>query len=362
MSLKESTKIAMKPSARDFHAALARVVYTLLGFFAVLGLTWLLLPIPAESIETLYSRGFYPINAWWLIRLTDLFPFSLVGLGLLLLPILLIFFFIRAIRLKRFSRALLWQIPLVGLAMYGLFITTWGANYRRLPIETLLQLEPEKVGAADFDRLAQSLFDTIKANADAPRDRTTAFAALRVSIAQTLEPVVGAVTLPSQVKATPTGLLMMLNTSGVVSPLTLEAHVDSALPEPFFLAVAGHELIHTTGFAGEADTDLLAAIAGLRSSSAYMRYGTALWHYARVFTDTSPNFQKNHRGKLPPVARADYAALELAREQHTVPFLAGVSQAAYNQYLQSQGVKAGVKDYSRIGRLLAAAQNKSLLP
>jgi Protein of unknown function (DUF3810) len=253
-------------------------------------------------------------------------------------------------------------VPLAALSLYGLFIFSWSANYKRLPIEEILRLETSKVQIQDLEMLAQNLVIVMQQEIKSTRDPSTTLAALRGAVQTELKQIIGFTpTLPMQIKATPAGLLMILQTSGVVSPITLEAHVDSGLPQPFYLAVATHELVHTAGIAGEADTDLIAAIAGIRSSNPYARYCIALTYFGKILVDIPEVTRIKLIKQLPPQAKTDYAALRTAQTQYSIPWLASISQITYNQYLKSQGVKAGVKDYSRIGRLLAAAQAKGLI-
>ncbi len=337
-----------------------RAVLGLTSFFMLLAVLWLLLPIPANTIETIYSRGIFPALAWLVVGITDFVPFSLAGLAVLVLPIACGFWMTRAIRAKHW--AWFWRVPVVGFALYGVFTLLWGANYRRQPIEELLKLQTTLVKTQDLEMLAENLLVVLQQEADVPRDQARAFASLRQAIGQQIKTINGFTpSLPTKIKATPAGLLLVIQTSGVISPLTLEAHADSALPEPFFLAVSAHELVHTSGFAGEADTDLITALAGLRSSDGYARYCIALTYFARILGDSSQTAQNGLIKALPAQAKADYAALRQAQKQHQNPFLSQISQATYNQYLKSQGVEAGVQDYSRIGRLLAAAQNKGLI-
>ena len=323
---------------------------------------WIILPIPAAIVEMGYSRRIYPSLAWVVISLTDWFAFSLAGVGLVVIPIFLVWWLVGYKKRVTLSLRVVGSVAVWGLALYGGFVLLWGANYRRESIEKILNLQPALVQTTDLERLAQNLLAVIQDNAAAPQDYSKALVALRVAIGRQLEQVQGFMpTLPTRVKATPAGLLLLLRTSGVVSPLTLEAHVDAALPEPFFLACATHELVHTAGFAGEADTDLIAALSGLQATDGYARYSVALWYYAKILGDVSGEFRQSLRGRLPEVAKNDYLALRTALEQYRVPALADAAQYIYNQYLQSQGVEAGVKDYSRIGRLLAAAQRQKLI-
>jgi uncharacterized membrane protein (GlpM family) len=345
-----------------------RIFYTLLGFFALIGLAWIAVPTPAFQVEALYSRGLFPTLSLALISVTSAVPFSLAGAFLIALPLGLIAFLIfskwrskKAIlpRVSAKKWQWLWQLPLIGLAIYGLFVTLWGANYRRLPIEEILSLRVNNVAPSDLEGLARDLLEVIKRNANASRNEVRAFEAIRASIVQEVRNISSVEpTLPTRVKATPPGFLLRLETSGVVSPLTLEAHVDGALPQPFFLAVTAHELVHTAGFAGEADTDLVAAIAGLKANDAYARYSVALWYFLRVLRDVPSGLQERLWQDMPKIALEDYQALRRATEAHQFPLAAQFSQAVYNQYLRTQGVEAGVRDYSRIGRLLAAARGQ----
>jgi Protein of unknown function (DUF3810) len=329
----------------------------------VIGAAWLVVPVPNQLVEDVYSRKIFPAFSSVIVRVFDLVPFSIAGVLLIVLPLLLIFLIVRIWRSRK-SRSgkshlgLLWRVPLGLLAFYGLFVLVWGANYRRLPIEALLKLRVDAVTAQQVDNLAFDLVTTMQQNANAPRDRAKAFTSLRAALEQQVEAINGfKPVLPSQVKSPPVGWLLLLETSGVISPLTLEVHVDAALPEPFFLATATHELAHTAGFAGEADTDLLAALAGLRASDPYARYATAITYYARISGDVTPEVRKRLAAKLPARALEDFKLLREVYAANQNPIAAQVSRSVYNKYLESQGVSAGIRDYSRIARLLAAARS-----
>jgi hypothetical protein len=339
------------------------IFYGLLWVLASIALLWQL-PITPANVEQVYSRTVFPALAFVLIRITDIVPFSLAGTGLVLLFLSAIFALIRAKTWLRKSRVLLifGRTALVAVAIYGAFILLWGANYRRLSIEAQLQLEPQKVTATDITNTANTLLKILNQTQDAPREYSPALASLRQAIQKQLEQITGIVpTLPTQVKAAPAGFLFAFGAMGVVSPFTLEAHAESALPEPFFLATAAHELVHTAGFAGEADTDVLAALAGLQADNAYARYSVALWYFARVFNDLPKAEQQLFRARLPETVKADFVQYRQAQERHSIALVREVANFFYGGYLKSQGIEAGTADYSRTGRLLAAAYAKGLM-
>ncbi len=329
-----------------------------LGFLSLLALAALvsLLPLPSSLMERLYTRGLYQIIAAIFIPITSLFPFSLSLVLLLVLPFGLV---VALWRWKRNKTRLTWRTAARGLlvlvAGYGAFQLIWGLNYRREPVETLLELPTAPVTPADLERLGRGLLELVQKNADAPRDRGTAFRSIQDALQMTVRNITGRTpTLPFRVKSPPAGWLLGIRTSGVISPFTLEAHVDAGLPDPFFLAVAAHELAHLTGFAGEADTDLIAAVSGLNASDPYARYAVALNSFSSVYAELPSALKTNLSAELPARARADYCEYNAALKRYELPdTITRLTQGAYNGYLQSQGVSAGIRDYSRVVTLLA---------
>ena len=316
------------------------------------------LPIPSSFMEAVYTRGVYPVIAAILIPVTALLPFSLALVGLIALPILALIAFIRSRRSVR-PELKLWRVAAqVGLALlciYGAFQLLWGLNYRRESIETLLKLNTAPVTRTELETVARELLTVVREHATATRDPEAAILSLRDAIRETVSDITGNTpTLPPRVKSPPAGWLIALRTSGVVSPFTLEAHVDPGLPEPFFVAVSAHELTHLTGSAGEADTDLIAAISGLRARDSYARYCVALNYFMDVYAELPAKTQAALGAELPTVARSDWNAYIAALRHYRLPdAITNVTQGAYSGYLQSQGVAAGIRDYSRIVTLLA---------
>jgi Protein of unknown function (DUF3810) len=316
-----------------------------------------LLPLPSSLVESVYARTVYPHVAAVVIPITSLSPFSLSFAFLLAAPVLVV---AGIVLLRRHARGWLsWRtaakVALTLVAMYGAFLLLWGFNYRREPIETLLEFPTTPVTPDDLERTANGLLEIVRANANAPRDTDAASSALRDSLRITVAGITGRTpTLPPRVKSPFTGWLLAWNVSGVVSPFTLEAHVDAALPEPFFLAVSAHELAHLTGFAGEADTDLVGAIAGLRAANPYARYAAALNAYASVRVELSAATRASTDARLPAQARADFGDYRAVLIRHRLPdFAVNATRSIYDGYLQSQGVASGIRDYSRVVTLLA---------
>jgi hypothetical protein len=313
-------------------------------------------------IEEHYSRRFYQMIAGLLVPVTNSVPFSVSAILLMLLPIVWLVWTVWSFRKRRFL-IWFWRTLLLAAILYGIFTVNWGINYQRESIETQLGLSTNFFATADLQMLVDTLGEIIEDNANAERDVARAQNSLRTSLLETVETITGVTpTLPRWVKALPPGTLIRAgNASGMISPFTLEPHLDGALSEVYSLAVGSHELAHIAGYAGEADTDFVAALAGLNASDPYARYATAL----KLWNDAVVQLPAPQRAEavaaLPQIAKDDLeATYEPFRRYRWPAWIQNLQSSLYNRYLTSQGVEAGIQDYARTTTLLLAAQRKGL--
>jgi Protein of unknown function (DUF3810) len=323
---------------------------------------WNVAPPSPVWIEEHYSRNLYQTIASILVPITNSVPFSISAILLILIPIVWLVWTIWSFRQRRLLRWLWRTIVLAGI-LYTIFVFNWGINYQRESIEAQLDLSSESFVEADLQNLVAILSQMIQDNIDRERDVIKARASLRTSLIETVETITGVTpTLPTWVKSLPAGTLIRAgNASGVISPFTLEPHVDGALSEPYSLAVGTHELAHIAGYAGEADADFIAALAGLNAADPYARYATAL----KLWNDAVRQLPELQRTKaiaaLPQIAREDLQAMYEPFQRYQLPaWIQNMQGSLYNRYLTSQGVEAGIQDYSRTTTLLLAAQRKGL--
>ena len=311
---------------------------------------------PAQTIEAWYARGLYPSLSRTLVPLTSALPFPVAVVGKAGALVLFIFGLVRAlVRRRGLGRRLL--EALMGLALITIwFYLAWGLNYGRLPASQLLALPAAEPTVERWSDLATALARVVTDHADAEPDVAGAVTALARSLEQLTREISGVrVTLPDRIRRLPAGSLLASGFSGVVSPFTLEAHVDGGLPEAARVAVAAHELAHLAGFAGEADADLLAAVAGLQAPHAYARYATALYAWSRVTAGLSEEARSEQLEKLPQRSRDDLARSREVAVGFRRDGLATWVTALYDRYLRSQRVSAGVGDYDLGAGLLLRA-------
>jgi hypothetical protein len=340
----------------------------------VLLVIWPVLPLSSNLIERAYSRTVYPILSNMFVPIWSALPFSVAGTMLVLLPILGIVALIISWRrwVPNFAWWMRWVWRALGLvALLGWwFVLGWGANYRREPLTTQLGLilsSGQTTSSAALnalrERFERAILDDVPETVPDATTEARALESVSRAIADVTLEITGVKpTLPASVKRAPAGLLLRTgNAAGVISPWTLEAHVDGALPGVGIIANGAHELAHVAGFALESDAEVLSVIAGLRADDAFARYAVAL-HWWSALRPTDAAAWQRAKTRLPTRAINDLTALTRALQRHQPPaFLKGIQRATYDTYLKTQSVPDGIQNYAQAVQYLVLALEKGLL-
>ena len=322
------------------------------------------MPPPAAWLDRVYGHGVYPVIAGVLVPLTGNVPLPVTPI---LVAALLVWLALSAALRRRQRKSVwrwLWRGVVTAATLYAFFIVLWGANYGKTPIETRLGLSAAPPTAAETLALANNLSILLRQDAGAPETWSTDLGAGQRSLAKLTENLAGhPVTLPKFVKYAPPGFLILTGrATGITVPWTLEAYIDRALPYPVALGTALHELAHVAGYAGEAEADFVAALAGLTANNRSVRYGAALLVFLRAGQVLPPERYATLYKALPARARADITAYSLAYRRYSAPNLITLLQARfYDTYLRTQRVGAGIADYDRALTLLLAAKRDGRL-
>ncbi len=361
------TSPARRPPTRRTPTRLRR---TLWGIALLAGVGWLALrTAPVAWIETTWSSTILPRASAWTAPWIDLVPFSWTLAFLIGLPV--------ALALVARRTRLPWTAliaAMVALAAFG-FDLAWGVAYRRVPLEAQLGLTSAAPSTRDlfdtFDRLVDA------AQQAAPADPTSVDAAggwpagawrsAAKCVADADAEVSGRdhpLSLPTAVRRLPAGTLLVGGFAGVTGPWLREPHVDGGLPPVAALATGLHELTHTAGWAGEAQTDALATLAGLACGAEEVRFAAAVHALGlvrgeirrAVAGDPDLTRELDERvARLPASVSRSAEAARTAAERYAWPAARAVAGATYDVYLRSQGVEAGLADYDRASVLLTAS-------
>lgn len=330
---------------------------------------WFFAAPSREVVERFFSRGMYRDVVACFTPVTQLFPFSLALVlsvaGLLGFPLLWagMWVYLRRAKGAPHWRGLLWGPKWLAIGVPFLlawFVVAWGAGYQRLPAEKRMQFDTSAIAPEEAAHLRGLLLDVIKRDMPPPeqRDVHRAVQAISEAMAEVAAEWDGrAITLPRGVKATPKGLLLFNSTSGVCSPFTLEPHVDGALPDASFVSVAAHELGHIAGCCSEDEATLFGFVSGLRAKDPLARYACALDAYMDLVPGKD---RKEALEALPGLAREDLKKAQETYARYRVQWFSKASWKVYNKYLQAQGIKEGVQNYSRGITLFTYAWRKGL--
>jgi len=326
-----------------------------------------------DTVEFFYSCGLYRANTliFTLLQQTTTHSFAiwLVPSCILLFLILWIanWVYIRKKLKKSHFWGIFWLIKwtfiLSGFLTVA-YLGLWGAGYQRKPIEEKLSLEIAKPDEAEVKKIMEQLLFIIVDN-NLPREQRNSEQSIQ-QISKTMQKVVAEwdeipIYLPLHVRKTPPGMFLFNSTSGMCFPLTLEPHVDGALPPHAFVATASHELAHIAGFCGEADASFVGYVSALQSDDPFAQYSVALDIYERLASFLPGEERKKAIEQLPSEAQQDLKEEREIVNKYRVKWFSEISWKAYDKYLKSQGVKEGVRDYGRATNLFIAGIRKGLI-
>ena len=333
-----------------------RLVLLLALSLALHALLLALLPEDGAWIEAVYARGIYPVLGPIVAFLPRLLPISLIGLLILALPALALAGLIRSVlRLRRgelrlreiLEGTLAVTIVVLALVFHGFYLF-WGYNYLRPPLEQRLALEQRDTSPADAGAFARQMIEAaVAARVDIPPwDRAELDALVDAAIAAAVIELEGRPPPVVSPLKGDFGFLAWQGTRGVISPLTLEAHVDFGLPPLALAFSAAHEKAHLAGFARERDANFVAWYALSRAADPRLRYAGQIGVVYFFLNDAT-------RPLAAPL-EPDLQRLVAYDAEHVSRRIQRASLEVYGVYLRANRMSAGVADYGQAGQLIEA--------
>jgi urease gamma subunit len=238
------------------------------------------------------------------------------------------------------------------------FNLSWGCNYERLPFEQQIGIKIVKMDSiALVEELQLSAQDLVSAY-DSLHKTNAIFE--QENLVDSVRQIVSDYLISKRFCAggrlrgriLTNGFLLRFGTSGVYMPWLGESNIDGglhALQQPFTLA---HEFAHGYGWTDEGTCNFIAYLACTRSQNLLIRYSAYMDYFRYVVS----NYKYNHveeyaafRAKLPQGIRDDLDAINIAIKKY--PTVVSFTDL-YGYYLKSQGVKEGMRSYSRVIKLV----------
>lgn len=301
---------------------------------------------------TFYAERVFPVLENIFARVFGLFPFSVGELLLFAaLPLWLIIYLRHP--LVRFR-----QMFIVILCAAMTFQLGCGINYRRVPLIYYYTAAPVPYEREDVVKLIHLLSRYAEENVGAD---SYSNAAVRDAAREYLRGIY--VPNPKPLLTSP--LYCRLNISGVYSPFTYEANINSMVPSDEKPFVTAHELSHLSGFMREDEANFTAFQICGGSDDRFVRYSGYVSGLVYALNEcyymsaTEELFEDYHNIVLSLPA----PVLKSLRERdefwgrYQSP-LANVSLFVNNLYIRANGEDSGVESYNEVVDLLIQKYKK----
>lgn len=331
-------------------------------------------------VDALYSRGVYKLLSWFLGLIIGLVGFSLAEMGLLLIPFVLLFFFVRlVIRLVKYNGQRKKLLQRAGLSIlmttsliYFLFVFLWGFNYSREPVSRLMALDIRPASLEELVGTSKGLIakaNKLRAEVSEDTDgvmfltdgkfKSLGRAPKGFDVASNIYPFLGGSS------GAPKGVIMSeimsyTGISGVFCPFTGEAHVNTAMPDSMIPSTACHEMAHARGFSREDEANYISYLVSLRHPDKDYQYSGVLLgliNCMNALYNTDREAYQVLRKTYSSGINRDLVDLRNFWSRYEGP-VERASNSINNAYLKANMQKDGVKSYDRMVNLLIAEYRK----
>ncbi len=329
----------------------------------VLAVLAAVVPTPATWVERLYTTGLYGWLQRWLTPLSNRVPFAAfdVAIGIALATLLAGWTW----RLVRAPRGRRWRTvgrlavtSLAGAAvLYLLFLTTWGLNYRRVPLTSKLDFAADRVtedalramaeeSVRQLNTLYEPAVEATWPELDELPDRLgPAFRRVQRQLPSS------SAAIPGVPKSTAlTAYFRQAAVDGMIDPFFLEVLINAdVLPfeRPFVVA---HEWGHLAGFANESEASFVGWLVCQHGDSA-TQYSGWLSLYQVLMRYLPRSDRAEISAPLGPGPRAHLRAIA-ERWQRSAPVVRRTAARVYDRFLKANRVTGGIESYGAVVRLV----------
>ncbi|HSE97020.1 MAG TPA: DUF3810 domain-containing protein [Blastocatellia bacterium] len=337
-----------------------------------LALLLLFVPLPAGFVEQFYSTGIYPFFQSALTPLTNLAPFAIVDLLLIVSAVGLPTWWItRIVKAGRGRRAratgrLLFNTIVLLAGLFLVFEVLWGFNYMRKPLAAKLEYDEKRLTQDSLKHLARATVAGLNRESSFVHSEEWPgeeewYARLHESFEAAVKEMGNsggiAPAEPKQSLLNP--YLAAAGIEGFVNPFGHEVVLDSdllAFEKPFTLA---HEWAHLAGFADESEASFVGLVACLRSDMPAVRYSgwLALFeHLPRRALDTKSEMYQDNEPleslRLAPEVIADLRAIGDRAGRNIDENISRMQAKVYDRFLKANRVQAGIGSYGLLVKLV----------
>lgn len=341
--------------------------------FSAAAVLVLLVPVPQWAIEEFYSEDAYPFLQRGVTFISNLLPFAVIDLLIVVTAGLVVMRAFLIVRRARQEGALeaLWEgtrrVMRATAVLLLVFMSFWGCHYRRTPLEASLQSvaapTPAMLVAAvgDANTLAASLRPTMMGLGEISYEQTASAleAPMAAALSELRRPSLALAGRPKYSRIL-TPFFTWAGVNGMINPLALESIVHPDLlgvERPFVLA---HEWAHLAGFADEAEASAVGWLACLRGGPS-LAYSASLYLIMEAGAAMPASAWRKASGDLDPGVRKDIQAIIARMRQQQKPRVQRAAFKVYDGYLKANSVEDGTASYARALTLILSPQLRAAL-
>ena len=316
-----------------------------------------------ELIEKIYSQQFYPFLFKTYSSIFDKIPFSLGDLIYLLILLLLIRSFIKVFSNDRYPFfKFIFDVGAFFSALAIVFNFSWGLNYYRLPLQKKLDIDTEYT-QKDLEETIDSLISNVNkihssiSESDSipvifPYNKKIL---LKKSLHRpsflTKSEAFDNTKRKESIWSLP---LSYMGFSGYINPFTLEAQINSKIPDINLIISSAHEAAHQMGYASEKEANFLAYFFSRKNPDPYTQYASLIFAIRYCHSTLFEIDQKKSKEKI---NKLNYGILQNIKEsdsfweEYKNPFQP-VFKKTYDKFLKANSQEKGIKSYSEVVGLI----------
>ncbi len=319
-------------------------------------------PVMADG----YARIIYPAIAKVLGAFSQMFPFAIGDLFIACCVVWLTAmpFYMRFHKKQTWKKTIAHEIEFL-LWIYVWFYMAWGLNYSQKNFYERTGIPYRNYMAEDFNTFTDSYIDSLN------NSYTTIGTIDKTEICtEILENYPPAGNLPgihppflSHPKAKTmlfTPLASMVGVTGSMGPFFCEFTINGDVLPLQYPATFAHELSHFQGISREAEANLYAYLACIRSEVPFIRFSGYMSLLPHVLSNASRLLEKEEYARLFDRIRPEIITLAKQNQQYWSekysPVIGNIQNWIYDLYLKGNRISSGRKNYSEVVGLLISYQ------
>ncbi len=313
---------------------------------------------------------FMNVHVSWIVRAvlakaTNLFPFSVAEILLILLPVILVILIVLTVKkgrsedetvLRRYTCSLLGVCSL----LYSIFVFGFASGYYASGLDRKLDLMERAVSAEELYRTAEVLRAQCEEEAQTISFRYGSFSVMPYSLdemnTKLNDAYEKAADKYSFLRSFRSNLKYVLlsepmsytHITGVYTYFTGEANINVNFPDYTIPYTAAHELSHQRGIAREEEANFMAYLVCMESDDAYIRYSAAfnlLEYVMNALYSADRTLYGKMWSSLDSRFQYEMIAYNEFFEKYRENKVADVSEKVNDTYLKSQGQTQGSRSY-----------------